>query len=468
MADRQVLEAIRKRKGQGDFLPEPVTNFLGKFSNFGVPEAVPMSSEFANVDERDAYAQAMAGQSKGAIPANMGNLKEIERPANEALGLSITGERDPAAAKPKPMASVPPGLVGSLKGRRMVMNDGPDPMIAKAIAERASGRDEMAAAQKASNVNSMFAEIGDASGDLGAAIAGVKRANPNGWAGLKKSANAPVEQLEERQKFGRASDLMDPNSVQSNVARNLAKAQLKAAGQDPNQVDGMSAQDLKDFMQSGLTALESSQARKQNAQLMASFRDTNLQDKQDFRAHQAVLAKLKGDKTLTETANRSNNVANALRNAEATGKITAQDFHDLQQLLIANMGMTGGASAAERMQRQADTLGVKASELQQFLTGNPQDVGKGNPLFDRFKHLGSMEVKNFRKRAEDRVKALTAGNEGMYRRNTENAEGLKAVTDQMLGQMATYDPEAGASPLAYADPEKEKAYQAFKASQGKR
>lgn len=182
-------------------------------------------------------------------------------------------------------------------------------------------------------------------------------------------------------------------------------------------------------------------ARRDNNDNLTRFRDDQATEKMDFRAHQTTLNKLRSDKTLADSANRAQNVANALSNADALGKVTAQDFHDLQQLLVSNMGMNGGGSAHERADRYASTLGVKGSELLQFITGTPQDVGKDNPLFDRFKELGGLEVGNFRNRMGVRLKAITSGNDSMYKRRPDLQQDLEDAMAAQYGQIPGGDKE---------------------------
>lgn len=241
-----------------------------------------------------------------------------------------------------------------------------------------------------------------------------------------------------------ALEELDPTSEaykkQAGYYKNLLN-QIEPGAGDKIVTEGVPLSDLKD--KSGLLgnyitsvgkekALQAS-LNKQNEQM--SFRDQQLQERNDFRAHQQVLNKVKSDKTLNDSVIKAQNLTNAISNVEKTGVITPQDMADMQALAVANMGVGGQSSASERAERYAKTMGIKASEALQFLTGQPQSIGMNNPLFNRYKEIMRLETENFKDRAAKRIDALTSGNKSVYKRNPELASDLDEIKQNITGQL---------------------------------
>lgn len=481
-ADQAIIDAINKRRrndtpGPFDQAWDFAKSLPGKFSNFGKPEAIPMSSDFASTDERDAYAKAMNAPKPPQL--GMGDLTREDR--GEDLDVDA---RNPASAKPENMLAGFKAKPQNMMATQMMSM--PDPAVKAAVAARSTARDDMQRAQMASNDNSMYANIGDAGGDLGAAIAGVKRAAPAGYDNLKKTANAPVEQLEERTKFGRASDLTDPNSVQSNVARNLAKAQLKSAGQDPNQVDGMSAQDLSDFMQKGLSSLESAETRKASMKMhndLVGLKQRELNDDKFNKRITLFGDSLDENKGRTGEFGRQQQLVNSSDRALVLGKQFADG--NLPPAQVAELAtsvaglVSGGSHAAEATVHRFVPSTYSGSEagISQWLTSEPKGAGQQafvKQLLETAQRERQQAVGKIHGIKMSRVAQFedlqrqnpTAFNAVLQSKGVDPEEYAKFKAGGYKVQAAAPASLNMGGVLSYDDPDKEKRYQAFKASQG--
>jgi hypothetical protein len=83
----------------------------------------------------------------------------------------------------------------------------------------------------------------------------------------------------------------------------------------------------------------------------------------------------------------------------------------------------------------AKTIGIKAADALQFLTGKPQDIGKDNPMFQRVKQMMALEVGNFRERGQKLVDKLKAGNASVYKRNPQLLNDLDELTTATMGTL---------------------------------
>ncbi len=227
----------------------------------------------------------------------------------------------------------------------------------------------------------------------------------------------------------------DPTSDVSKNRVNAANVFFKQVNPNFQIPENSSFKDLKALEPIATAAAKIEEARTNKSNAM-NFRDIQLKEKNDFRAHQSNVNKVKQDKILTDAAVKSTNLDNIITNVEKTGKITTNDMADIQSIAIDSMGMKGQSSAAERAERYAKTLGMKASEVLQFLTGTPQDIGKNNPLYQRYKDIMAMEIQNYRDRATKRIDFITAGNKSVYKRQPELLGDIDDLKSQFFSQLA--------------------------------
>lgn len=388
--------------------------------------------------------------SSPAAPVSINSSQDADRYKNYLASLEPmdeTSDAAPAMAQPQPVprpvripATVSPSatqdLVKQAISKKYGFGEGLDD-------------DALRSAQETARFQKLAAGIGEAGATIGTAIAGVKP-NPGVgefYEGMRKDAGQGVEDIQarrkgiiENEKLGKEQALLDPNSPQSqnlkNTLQRLYPGQFK-----PEDLEHLAASDM-DLVFKPLQLKEQIEARKQAAAAMANYRNQNLSVRDDQfgermaqKAHQAAVGRIKGDKTLNDSVTKATNLENAVSNIENTGKITAQDMADMQSLAVANMGVGGGSSAHERADRYAKSMGINSANALQFLTGKPVDIGKDNPLFQRYKQIMQSETENFKQRAAKRIDALSAGNESIYQKNPDLKSDLNGLKTQMLGQL---------------------------------
>lgn len=151
-----------------------------------------------------------------------------------------------------------------------------------------------------------------------------------------------------------------------------------------------------------------------------NIRQEGMEDWRDRQVHKDIINKAKGDKVLVQRLTQAQNLDNALTAFER-GTATPQQFEELQQAVRANMGIKGTSGIAEREATKLNSLGQRGASVLQFLTGNPQDVNKFiNPaMIEHVKSLVDIERKNIRKQADQRLRAVTAGQGNVYNRRPD-------------------------------------------------
>lgn len=286
MADQQVMDAIRKRKGPWDSLIDGVSGIPDAISG-GLSSArradAPISDAIGDLDRNYNIENLIPGSqmdqenrslaASRALPKSgslgMGDLHKLENDYDHT---------DDSASNPTPM---PPRSISNVPAAKPIDDTGDAVKQAIMARSNSNGRDDINRAIDASADNRFRAELGSAGSNFAYAISGVKNPNAGQFDALKKDANAPVEDLKTKTQMDRQSDLQDPNSTQSRIAVSLAQKQLKEAGMDPSVVRGLSAADLANF-EPTLKTIESITARKQimalkNKELGLS-KDTKLDD----------------------------------------------------------------------------------------------------------------------------------------------------------------------------------------------
>lgn len=164
-----------------------------------------------------------------------------------------------------------------------------------------------------------------------------------------------------------------------------------------------------------------------------NFRDEQMQDRQDYQAHQKNLAKLKSDPTMIKRLSQYQNLGNALSNFQNADVSNPQSFDHLQQAIRLSLGI-GGGGVGEREHTYMNSLGLNGDRFMQFLSGDPVSISKNMPLAQHLKQLVGLESQNISNQMDKRIGALTAGNASVYKRNPEYKadlmDAISAAKDQ--------------------------------------
>lgn len=254
------------------------------------------------------------------------------------------------------------------------------------------------------------------------------------------SRKTDIDNLEAMYKQASNEKLRDPNSDISVATRNL----LNDLGM--NFGDGVSAYDVQQStnIDKLLGVKARTDERLQEAQEKASSRadaanDKNKaeQDKRDQYIWARALQQARGDKDISTAVTSANRLQNTLNNLSQKSVVSPQDLNELQQLTVAVQGLNGRSGIAERQERYAHSLGLKATELQQFLSGQMTDVGKQNDILMKMKELARLEVGNFTNNLANRFKYKTAGLGSVLSRHPEYQQDLEdlkgAAGSQVVG-----------------------------------
>lgn len=163
--------------------------------------------------------------------------------------------------------------------------------------------------------------------------------------------------------------------------------QIKASKQGPGSLDEM---------------MKMSSIRRNNA-MAGAYSPTGLkqamQDKsQAFSAHKDLVGRVKSDPLLNKRTTQFQNLSNALAAVDKPDITPVQQFAELQQAIRANMGIGGTSGVSERAHTYMDSVGMQTAQLQQFLTGNPQDIIKSHPeIYHHIKEVAKIEMDNIKK-----------------------------------------------------------------------
>lgn len=216
----------------------------------------------------------------------------------------------------------------------------------------------------------------------------------------------------------------------------------------------------------------------------------NFRDEQLFkRFHDRLLTKLDNNKPLQDQLKSITVLRNATALTEkaiAEGKaVTGQQFADLQQSVLRNLGISGIQTYAERHQKELGSLGINADKLIQFWTGKPQDIGKDNPLYKHVQDMARWQSGNLANQYEEQIRAVMEGHESDYDEHPRLRADLDKKVARMIGMArgreykgagdtgagikpASVDAGSGLlsskkAPAPYSDPATEAAYQKYKA-----
>lgn len=247
-------------------------------------------------------------------------------------GLNVTPSPEVQAMIAKRQASPTPAVPAA---QPVVSPQGMDnlqsPSVKNYIAERLTKGDAaMKEAQGKARENQDMAGLTEGLGQISAGLARSNTFSPGAYKYLHDEANRPVEDIQAATKNrlaniesatketadNRQMALDDPDSMQSNVARNLAKSQLEKYHENSKIVDGMSAADLKEFLQKPLDQMEARASREAIMKLKSQelgLKRKELGNKDQDKALGTV-------QTLLETARGNPAVAQAERDLYAAQK----------------------------------------------------------------------------------------------------------------------------------------------------
>lgn len=217
----------------------------------------------SDFDEKKAFGQYLASLEPQTGPfadQTPAFPQPVDGSVEETLDDSMPASRMPASLPRVPKAAAEPAPA-SVKD-----------YIGKRVAEQEQA---LKAAQVEAGKKEGMAGIAEGLGQLTAGMAHADNFNPASFKYLHDKANRPVEnvltaqksktdaiqQAGLEQKAQRQSALDDPSSVQSTIARRLAAQSLKRYNEDPSIVEGMSASDLKEFLEKPLDQMENRASR---------------------------------------------------------------------------------------------------------------------------------------------------------------------------------------------------------------
>jgi hypothetical protein len=177
----------------------------------------------------------------------------------------------------------------------------------------------------------------------------------------------------------------------------------------------------------------------QSAEAMAtkfnSINDTK-KEMQENTIHTQILGKLQKDPVMSQRLGQYQNLSNALNNFLAVDHPLPQDFDDLQQSVIQNMGLKGQQLGEERVKKQFDSLGLKGDRWIQLITGNGQDIAKDGSLVSHVRNMATLEQGNVQRQMQSRMKAVTSGNEWLYHRRPDLKAGLDSAIQEYGNQFS--------------------------------
>jgi hypothetical protein len=406
----------------------------------------------SDFDEKDAMGQYLAsltpsGPFQDQTPVIPGSYPQaVDNSEDLSLDDSRSPSRVPASLPPAAAPTAPPG----------------QPSVKDYIGQRVAEQQQaLKEAQGQAKENEGKAAIAEGIGQMTAGLAHSNTFNPATFKSLHDKANRPVEDVLAQQKnksdaiqqaalenkTQRTAALDDPNSMQSTVARRLAAQALSKYNEDPSIVDGMSAGDLKEFLEKPLDQMEARDSREAITKLKtqenalkrqelgqaktAADQNKNYKnlrhDLETFRgnqaAQQASLGVLSANKALDIVKGKDPNT------------LTTQDLTLLSDELakIATGGVPGEHGVHALM---PNNLQTKYAELKNFVLSKPSDAQAGEYIKKNMEYLNAMK--------ETSQKALNSYRNNIakgYKKLVHPADFSEAMTDYGLNA-----PQADSAP----------------------
>lgn len=154
-------------------------------------------------------------------------------------------------------------------------------------------------------------------------------------------------------------------------------------------------------------------------------------------AHNQIVTRFKSDKELGRQLQQFKSLENALSVVEDVDKVTPQQVHEFQQSVRRSLNIGGTSGIDERSATYINTLGLSAENFKQFLTGEPADIAKDDALLTHIKDVAKVELGNIRGQTQQRIDALTAGQEHIYEQFPKMRKSLDTAIAAAQGQFVS-------------------------------
>lgn len=292
--------------------------------------------------------------------------------------------RMPAQSAPAPdNGPIHPPMIGA--GNNSLAGASDSDEVKDAIAKKYQLPDSltpeaMADAQKAQAVNQLGVNLGQAGDRIAYGIAGVPNPTPDAYAGLQKSASAPVDMLKAKQGqdmqaygVGQQMELDNPDSP---ISQKMQGIYSKLLGVDPNLMKGLSASELKQAQSPAevMAKLKETSAIAQLRYGQQQGKASDKADREDSKALQAAASKAEdATKDLQSKINENEVLAKsideAVSNPSAASAATIMQAKSLitGRLNQAELNMLGGSkgSVVEKIEAIAQKAATGTLEPQQ-------------------------------------------------------------------------------------------------------
>lgn len=142
------------------------------------------------------------------------------------------------------------------------------------------------------------------------------------------------------------------------------------------------------------------------------------QNQQDMTAHNQTIQALRNNKTAQTRLNSILGLDNAQKIITDAPKVTPQIFHDYQQA-IAGAAIRGGSGVGERAERYMTSAGIDAKKVRQFISGEPMDIGKDDPMLKAIQGFAASERGQLQKQYGQILDSVSGGHGSMYSRRPD-------------------------------------------------
>jgi len=158
-------------------------------------------------------------------------------------------------------------------------------------------------------------------------------------------------------------------------------------------------------------------------------------DKMDDSKHTMTIRALNSNKGISDRINQYSNLENSLATITDAKTLTPQQIMEFQQSVRSNLGIKGTGGVEERDKTYINTLGLDAARLNQFLSGDPENIAKDSKLMKHFIDLAQVEMRNISKQTNKALTAVAAGNASMYERRPDLKADLMDKISAMSGRV---------------------------------
>lgn len=424
---------------QSQILPSGTDHGIMDFTNQGAPQVLPSGTNHGIMDYTHQSTTPMASDDSD-------DSKDDDTDATKKIATTKkTSSRAPAstpAATPK--------------------TDGSDDSDDKDESDY-DHSDALKEAQGKADRNHLNANLLDAGQTINEALSRTKF-NRDVNKTLQSTADDPVKDVQMQQtvqkndldnlakmyKTSSDSKLRDPDSDISKGTRTLLKQMGINTGETTSAFDVQQSTAIDKLLGIKATGDLRAQMASERSQDRADRMDekrTDEQNKRDQYIWNRGLQQARGDKDISTAVTAANRLQNTLNNLQEKSVVSPQDLRELQQLTVAVQGLNGRSGVHEREDRYANSLGLKSTDMEQFLTGQMTDVGKQNDILAKMKELARLEVGNFNGNLANRFAYKTAGMGDILKRHPEYSADLDQLKNAAMGQVvgSKEDSSAGAS-----------------------